>query len=383
MKVVGIIVEYNPFHNGHLYHIEKIKELFPDSIIVAVMSGNFTQHGDVSILNKWDKTELALTYGVDLVVELPFAFATQSADVFARASIEILTHLQVDTLVFGSESNNIDMLKELATIQLNNKKYDKLVEEYLSEGINYPTALSKALFTISGKKIDKPNDILGLSYIREIIKQKSPIEPICIKRNNDFNSKVLNDDMTSATSIRYALSQNDDVSNYVPFYTQEKLKGNLFFTKDYFSLLKYKLLTDLDLSIYQTIEEGIENRFLKYIVSSKSMDEFLLKIKTKRYTYSKLMRMFTHILVNYTKEEAENFKSCEYIRILGFNQKGKEHLNKIKNNISIPLVVRFASLNHPMLKLEYRATCVYASILDEKEKEKLIEAEYKNGPIIH
>jgi len=119
---VGIIVEYNPFHNGHLYHIEKIKEMYPDATIVAVMSGNFTQRGEASILNKWDKTELALFYGVDLVVELPFVFATQGADIFAKGSVELLNYLDVDYLVFGSESNDLNKLKELADIQVNNKK---------------------------------------------------------------------------------------------------------------------------------------------------------------------------------------------------------------------------------------------------------------------
>lgn len=380
---VGIIVEYNPFHNGHLYHIEKIKEMYPDSTIIAIMSGNFTQRGDVSILNKWDKTELALFYGVDLVIELPFVFATQSADIFAKASIELLTHLKVDVLVFGSESNNIKLLTEIAHIQLENKKYDKLVEEYLKDGINYPTALSKALFTLTGKSINKPNDILGLSYIREIIKQKSNITPICIKRNNDFNSKELNDNITSATSIRYALERKEDISNYVPAFTSQKLKQKLAFTSCYFSILKYKLLTDQNLENYQTVDEGIENRLLKYIISSKNLDEFMLKIKTKRYTYSKLTRMFTHILVGFTKEEASSFKNCEYIRVLGFNFKGKEYLNKIKNDLEIPLVVKFASIKNNMLDLEFRATCAYASIFDEIEKQKIIEAEYKNGPIMY
>lgn len=383
MKTIGIIVEYNPFHNGHLYHIKKIKELYEDSRIIAVMSGNFTQHGDVSIINKWDKTELALKYGVDLVLELPFIFATQGADVFAKASIQILTKMNVDVLVFGSETNNIKLLKELADIQLNNKKYDKLVSEYLDEGINYPTALSKALFNLSGKKIEKPNDILGLAYIREIIKQNSNIEPVCIKRNNDFNSKELNDNITSATSIRYALSNNEDISNYVPEDTNLKLKNNLYFTSDYFSLLKYKILTDDDLSKYLTVDEGIENRLLKYIVSCKSFDEFILKIKTKRYTYSKLARMFNHILVGLTKEEASKYKDIEFIRILGFNYKGREYLNKIKNSIDVPLIVKFASFDHPLLDLEYRSTCAYASILNENDKQKVIESEYKNGPIMY
>lgn len=382
MKKVGIICEYNPFHNGHLYHIEKIKELYPDSCIILVMSGNFTERGDMSILNKWDKTKIALNHDVDLVVELPFAFATQSADVFAKASIELLTHLQVDVLVFGSESNQIKTLIELAHLQLESKKYQNLLKEYMDEGINYPTASSKALFELSGKKLEKPNDILGLSYVREIIAQKSPIEPVTIKRNNDYNSKELNSNITSATSIRYALSRKEDISAYVPEDTNQLLQKHAFFTEDYFSLLKYKILTEQDLSIYQTVDEGIENRLKKFIISSKSLEEFILKVKTKRYTYNKLNRMFIHILCNFTKEEAEYFQEVPYIRVLGFKIRGRDHLNKIKNDLKIPLVVRFASIRHPLLDLEFRTTCVYASILEEKEKQQLIEAEYKNEPLM-
>ena len=381
MKSVGIICEYNPFHNGHLYHINKVKELYPDHTIVLVMSGNFTQRGDVSIINKWDKTEIALHYGVDIVVELPYVFATESADKFAKASIEILDQLNVDYIVFGSESNNIEKLKEIADIQLNNKKYDKLVKEYLSEGINYPTALSKAIYTLTNKKIDKPNDILALSYIREIIKQEADIEPISIKRNNDYNSLELNDGMTSASSIRYALENNEDISSYVPDKTKEYL-DNPMFNNNYFSLLKYKILTEKDLSIYQTVDEGIKNRLKKYIINSKDLNEFILKVKTKRYTYNKLNRMFNHIICNFTKEEAEQFTEIEYIRILGFSYKGQTYLNKIKKEIEIPIITTFSNIKSDMLDVEFRTTCVYASVLNEKDKIKLIESEYKNSPII-
>lgn len=381
MKNIGIICEYNPFHNGHLFHINKIKEMFPDSRIIAVMSGNFTQRGDASIIDKWDKTELSLFYGVDLVVELPFVFASQGADIFARSSIEILSSLNVDYLVFGSETNNIDVLSNMASAQFN-KKYDKLVKEFLDEGINYPTALSKALYEITGKKIDKPNDILGITYIREIIKQKSSIEPICIKRNNDYNSVELNDSLTSATSIRYALFHNEDVSTYVPEQTNLKLKNNLHFIDNYFNLLKYKVLTDNDLSKYQTVDEGIENRILKYIVLARDLNELILKVKTKRYTYNKLNRMFTHIICNFTKEEAKSFEHVEYIRVLGFNSKGRNYLNEIKKDISIPIITNFSSIKSKMLDIEYRATCVYASTLNEKDKIELITNEYKNSPII-
>ena len=382
MKSVGIICEYNPFHNGHLYHLNKVKEMFPDYTIILVMSGNFTERGDMSIINKWDKTDSALHYGVDLVIELPFVFASQSADIFARGSIQILNSLNVDYLVFGSESNDINKLIEMAKIQLDNKKYNSLVKDYMSEGINYPTALSKALYDLTGKKIIKPNDILGVTYIREILKLNSKIKPITIKRNDNYNCTELEDFMSSATSIRYALKNNSDVSKQVPEYVLPFL-NKLHFIDDYFGILKYNILNNMDsLDKFQTVDEGIDNRIKKYIINSKSLDELILKIKTKRYTYNKLNRMFTHILCNFTKEEASLFKDIEYIRVLGFSNNGRLYLNNIKKDVDIPIITNFSSIKSKMLDIEFRTTCVYACLLEEKEKISLIESEYKNSPIM-
>ncbi len=381
MKKIGIICEYNPFHNGHLYHISKIKEMFDDSLIILVMSGNFTQRGEASIIPKYSKCDIALLSGIDLVIELPFIFATQSADVFAKTSIEILDKLNVDYVVFGSETNDINKLTMLAKTQINNKKYDKLVKEYLDKGVNYPTALSKALYQLTDKKIDKPNDILGVSYIREILKLNSNITPICIKRSNDYNSIELNDNITSASSIRYALSNGDDVKNYVPEYVYGYLK-NPIFTKNYFNLLKYKIMTENTLEEYQTVDEGIQNRIKKCIIKSKDLDDLILKVKTKRYTYNKLSRMFIHILCNLKKEEVKKYNKISYIRVLGFNIKGRNYLNEIKKDIDIPIITNFSRTNDPILDIEMRSTCVYASILNEKDKINLIESEYKDFPII-
>ena len=382
MEKIGIICEYNPFHNGHLYHIKKIKEMFPDSLIVLVMSGNFTQRGDVSIIPKEKKCDIALNFGVDLIVELPFVFATQSADIFAASAIKILDELDVNYLIFGSECDDIKKLEELAIIQVNNKKYDKLVKNFLDEGINYPTALSKALFEISGKKVNKPNDILGITYIREIYKINSSIKPLTIKRNNDYNSIELNEEMTSATSIRYALKQNDNVSSYIPSYVEKNLNDKLFFNEEYFQILKYKIMSESNLEKFQTVDEGIENRIKKYILNSKDLNDLILKIKTKRYTYNKLSRMFTHILCNFTKDEANIYKDVTYIRILGFNYKGRNYLNTIKKEINIPIISNFSKLNDPILDIEFRSTCVYVSILNKKDKINLIESENKNFHII-
>ena len=175
--IVGIIAEYNPFHNGHLYHIEKVKEMFPDSPIILVLGGNFTQRGDISILDKWEKTAIAIKYGIDLVVELPFPFSCASADIFAKGSIDILNHLGVTDLVFGSESDDIKGIKRLVETQLFNKDFDSLVQVYLRMGYNYPTSLSKALEDITGDCFKLPNDILGISYVKVILSNNYKITP--------------------------------------------------------------------------------------------------------------------------------------------------------------------------------------------------------------
>lgn len=370
---IGIICEYSPFHNGHLYHIEKIKEMYPDSTIVLVMSSNFLERGDVSILNKWDKTEISLKYGVDIVIELPFVFSSQSADIFSRGAIEILKNIGVEKLVFGSELNDIEKLKECAKIQTT-KSFDKEVKKYLNDGINYPTALSKVLDEKLGFSIKSPNDLLGVSYIKEIIKQKANIEPICIKRTNDFHNKKLSSSITSATSIREALKNKKNIKKYVPTLTYKKLKGNIHNIDDYFEYLKYKIISDNDLSKYQTVDEGIESRIKKYINTSNSFDELIENIKTKRYTYNKISRMLIHILCSFTKEEAKDLKS-EYIRILGFNEKGKKYLNSIKKKTSIPIITGYSNINSKILDIEYRVNNIY-SLTDKS----LIEKELK-GPI--
>ena len=185
MKIIGIIAEYNPFHLGHLYQINKIKEIYPDSIIIAIISTNFTQRGDISIINKWNKTKICLDNNIDIVLELPYTYATQSADIFANGALKILNSMNIDTLVFGTEKDNINELIKLAKIQIDNKEYDNIVKNYLSKGLNYPTAMSKALENISNIKIDKPNDLLALSlsiaaYVAPKVAKQQSIE-IAIK----------------------------------------------------------------------------------------------------------------------------------------------------------------------------------------------------------
>ena len=380
MKKIGIICEYNPFHNGHLYHIEKIKEMFPDSCIVLVMSGNFTERGEISLINKWNKTKIALNHNIDLVLELPFPFACESADTFASGAIRILSYFNVDYLVFGSECNDINLFYELANIQLNNQDYDYLVKEYLNQGYNYPTSMSKALEDLSDYKIKSPNDLLGLSYVKQIILQESNIIPKTIKRTNDYHSETITSSITSATSIRKALEQDEDIKNYVPEDVLEYLPTKNF-QKQFFKLLKYKLISEIDeLDKYMDVSEGIDNRIKKCILKCQTYDELIENIKTKRYTYNRLNRMFIHILTNYTKEKSQKFKIMNYIKVLGFNKKGSDLIKEIKKEDFIPIITNYSDLDNPMLDYELQVAFIYNMIMN-KEEYNLIEL--KSVPIKH
>ena len=364
MQKVGIICEYNPFHNGHLYHINKIKEIFDDPTIILVMSSHFTQRGNVSILNKWDKTKIALDNGVDLVVELPFEFSTQSSDIFAKGAIGILNHLGCEYIVFGSESNDIVKLNKLAEIQ-NTIEYNYEVKKLMKEGTSYPKAASSALKHLHGEEVDTPNDILALSYIKEIKRINSDITPLSIKRTNDFNSNKIQGNIISANLIRNNLDKIE-ISKYVP-----KNAIRNYYNVNYFNYLKYKIMSDTDLSIYQTVDEGIENKLKKGIDNSNTIDELILNIKSKRYTYNKISRMLIHILTSFTKEEAKKRKEIRYIRVLGFNKKGRSYLNSIKKDIKVPIYTNF----NKDLELELKVTKIYALIVNDPS---LISKEIKN-----
>lgn len=375
MKAIGIVAEYNPFHNGHLYQINKIKEKYPDYAIVVVMTGNFTERGDVSIINKFTRSKIALLNGVDLVVELPFPFATQSADTFAYGAITILEKLNVEKVIFGSESDNVKDLEEIVECQLNNNEFDRLVHIYSKFGNNYPTSLSLALKDLTGKIIDTPNDLLGISYIKAIKQNNYKIKYETIKRTNDYHNKLIDNEISSATAIRLALKNNEDISKLIPENELNKL-NNLHFIEDYFPYLKYKIITEKDLSIYQTVSEGIENLMKKQIINCNSYASFVNSLVSKRYTNNKVQRMLLHILVGFTKEEASIMKNISYIRLLGFSDKGRLYLNSIKKELDIPLISKINRTKDKMLEKEIETTKIYALPYNNYLEE--IENEYKN-----
>ena len=372
MEKIGIICEYNPFHNGHIYHIEKIHEMYPDSIVILVMSGNIVQRGEFSVLDKWEKTDVALDY-VDLVVELPSIFTIQSADGFAYGAVTILKNLKVDKIVFGTENLDVGDFVKIATAQ-KDAKFNECVLDCLNEGINYPTALSKATYEFTGIKIDKPNDLLGLSYVKEML--STSIEPVTIRRTNDYHDVILDGSIVSATSIREALKNKIDIKKYVPLKTYNYLKNYKF--DDYFDLLKYKIISEIDnLDIYLNVDEGFHNRIKKYIYECNSLDELINKVKTKRYTYNKIKRMFLCILLGVTKKLNDEMLDIKYIRVLGFNDKGSKYLKNIKEYSDVPIITNFTN-KYKSLDFELKVSYMY--YLNKKDKDFTIE--YKHKPII-
>lgn len=377
MNSIGIIAEYNPFHNGHLYHLNKIKETYPDATIILVMTGNFTERGDVAIIDKWKRSEIALKAGIDLVVELPYPFATQSADYFSYGAITLLEKLKVDKVVFGSESNNIKALEEIAKTQLEYEEFDQLVKIYSKLGNNYPTSISLAIKDLTQKEIKTPNDLLGVSYIKTILQNKYNIKAETIKRTNNYHEEELTGTISSATAIRTSLKTDENIINQVPDFVLPYLT-DLHDIEDYFNILKYKIITEKDLSIYNTVNEGIDKKLKKEILNAKSIKELINLVKSKRYTYNKISRMLIHILCNYTKEKNKSFNDIKYIRILGFNNKGKTYLNKTKKDIDIEIISKIKKDKDQMLEFEIDTTKIYALSLPQEKQLELIEKEYKN-----
>ena len=376
MHIIGLIAEYNPLHLGHIYQINKIKELYPNSIIILVTNSTFTQRGEVSILNKWNKTKLCLDNKIDLIFELPFVYASQSADIFAKGALEILNHLQIDTLVFGSESNDINMLYNIANTQINNPNYNKYIKEYLAKGLNYPTAISKTLEKLINQSTNNPNDLLAISYIKEIIRNNYKINFVSIKRTNNYHSTKIESNIVNASLLRKLHLNNTPIDKYLPPNTINYLYKNLS-NNNYFTYLKYEIISTDNLSIYQTVDEGIDSRIKKAIKISNNWEELIQNIKTKRYTYNKINRMLIHILTSLTKEECQNIK-IDYLRLLGFTPTGQKYLNKIKKDITIPIITTYKKNISKLLDIELRATSIY----NLETKDNLEKQEYTHKPII-
>ena len=376
-NVLGIICEYNPFHNGHLYHLNEAKKLTNSDYSVAVISGNFSQRGDPAIVSKWIKTEMALKCGVDLVLELPTIYSISSAENFAYGAIKILDSLNlVDYLCFGSECGDISILDDIVQVLVEEPKaYRTLLSHELSTGVSFPKAREKALMMYLGNMrrfanvLSSPNNILGIEYLKALKRRKSAILPAAIRRKGQGyhdTSVPLDSSFASASFLRKSFRELSSLDGtFIPsrdsFLSQIPepalsaciQEGALFtpvFPDDLSAQLQYRLLQAVrgheDLSRYADVSPELADRLLKLVLSPADFSRRIEQLKTKQYTYTRISRALIHLLLNLTREAQQQQKEADYvsyIRILGFRKSAGPLLNAMKKNASLPIITKTAN----------------------------------------
>lgn len=361
MKICGIVAEYNPFHNGHKYQIDKIKEELKADAIVVVMSGNFIQRGQPALFDKWTRTKMALLNGVDLVVELPTYYSVSSAEYFATGGIGLLNSLGIiDDVCFGASTEDIDTLKRIANVLfLEPEGFKKLLHSDLKRGASFPIARSNALKNFLKKEYDAKyiadilldsNNILAIEYLKALQYLNSDMSAVAIKRKGAaYNSLEIVDNIASATAIREKIMNNDfeTVSNLIPdncyrIMDEEILNGKMPVSINDFEkeiLYSFRKMSVEDISLLNDVTEGLENILKKSSNEKYTLDEFIETVKSKRYTKTRIQRLCMNALLEIKKKDVECYKhNLQYIRVLGFNKIGEKLLSKIHNNANLPIV---------------------------------------------
>lgn len=365
------------------------------------MSGQFLQRGEPAVVPKHVRTKLALQAGADLVIELPYSYSTQHASIFAKGAISILDSLKCDYVCFGSEEGKIEPFYEL----MNQKKQltssiNKSIRTFLDKGLSYPAAYSTALqknLDSSQLDVSLPNNILGIHYLEAIEHFGSQMKGRTIQRiaANYHDEETNHHSIASATAIRKILKgDNQSISEFVPSFTKDSIEeyideyGTLHSWNEYLPFLKYKLMTSTKEELEEIYEavEGLERRVLHSVLNCLNFEELMTSIKTKRYTWTRIQRLLTHILTNTSKREMATILEKDrvpYIRLLGMSSMGKTYLNSKKKLIELPIYTTINQQNHKELSTDLKATHAYASILTLGNQQKLIKTEYSLYPIIY
>lgn len=352
MKTAGIICEYNPFHTGHKYHIDHIKQEF--DAIVCIMSGSFVQRGGIAIYDKWTRARSALENGADLVLELPVAYALSSAEGFSKGGVKILDATGVvDALCFGSESGDISELTSCAkALLLETPEISQKIKAFMNEGLPYAKARANAYAGILDTQLlSQPNNILAIEYIKAILKSGSKLEPLTVKRKGSgYHDEEVIDGFASASLLREKIRIGEDVSTFTPY---DLLASVTYDVNRLTSAFKYKLRTEGENAFagIPDMEPGLANRFLNEL-DRDSISEIVDAVKTKRYAHTRLRRIVARILLGLT----EDTKSPDYIRVLGMSTKGKSLLSEMREKASFPIVNKVADFKDDAILPDILAT---------------------------
>ena len=407
-NVLGIIAEYNPFHNGHLYQIEEAKRQTGAKYVVAVITGNFTQRGNTSIVNKWAKARMALENGVDIVIELPTLYSVSSAENFAQGAIKILDSLNiVDTLCFGTETEDFAALNNIANVLYNEpKEFTSLISHELSKGVSYPKARDNALMIYLNdikrytSILSGSNNILAIEYLKALKKLKSSIRPFAIKREKVYyNDTKIVDEFASSTAIRKMIAEEEysDMRKVMPIESYMILKEEIEKGHDVIDLIKFEneILYQLrkmsiqEIAQIPDVTEGLENLIKKAANSCNNLIELANIIKSKRYTQTRIQRILVYVLLGITKKDMDlSKKVVPYVRVLGFNEIGKEILSEVcRTNQKIQMITspkRFMELNtnknlRELMLKDIFATNIYTLGYDE---DSVANLDFTNGLVI-
>ncbi|PZE22496.1 nucleotidyltransferase [Paenibacillus xerothermodurans] len=409
MKTVGLIVEYNPLHNGHYYHFQQSKKSCEADAAIAVMSGHFLQRGEPAVAGKWARAEMALRMGVDLVIELPVAYSAQPAEWFAFGAVSALAATGVvDTLCFGSEIGDIGWLQAVAdAMHQETEAFQSLLQQQLKAGVPYPAAYGSAVARyVKGTdpaELAQPNNTLGLHYLIALRRLRSPIQPVSVARQKaGYNQVDITDNaIASATAVRRIMFEQGalaEIAPYVPEATmailaREQAAGRSPISWDRYTkplLLQLLHHGSAELAAFHEVSEGLEHR-IKQAVSGLSLggehviNDLIDLLKTKRYTRTKLQRMLLRILLNHTKEQLRPAVLAEgvpYLRVLGFSDKGRALLKRMKTAAKVPIVTKVTSMTGtcPLLQMDIQATSVYALGFEAASERELFR-DYYEPPI--
>ena len=408
MKIAGIIAEYNPFHNGHAYHLNQVRNKTYADYLIIVMSGNFMQRGVPAMLDKYTRAKMALMNGADLVLELPCMYACSSAEYFAKGAVTLLDNLNVvKHLGFGCENNNLEQLKSAASILVNEpEEYRNILQDSIKKGSSFPVARSMALneclkdSSFDSLTLASPNNILAIEYLKALYKSSSKIEPIAIKREGaGYNDTNLHSSYSSALAIRNVLftppkaGENSQtkfelIQNHVPQSVLELLQKQYLYTlpvttDDFSAILHYKLLIEVEKGFdeYLDVSKDLSDKIKKNLHSYTNFDSFCMLLKSKEITYTRICRCMIHILLNIKKTDFDldsRESLIPYARVLGFKNESSALLKEIKENSSIPLISVAADakefLSSPetsdyakrLFNLDINAALIYNSVIHGK-----------------
>lgn len=402
MKIVGLITEYNPFHNGHKYHLDEALKRTGSDYAIVVMSGNFVQRGTPAIMPKHLRTQIALESGVAIVIELPVLYATGSAELFATGAVSLLHSLNcVDFICFGTESGDIVALEQIAHILCDEpQEYKSALKKYLKSGNSFPLARQKAFNEITGNHslssiLESPNNILGIEYIKALYRLKSPIIPVAIQREeSNYHDTELKTVYSSASAIRNVLAQMEGNISYVRETLKKQIPPNSLslltdtfqkrypiYTNDFSLLLKYCLLTETKETLlsYMDINETLANRIYKNRNQFLSFEQFCEQIKTRDLTYTRVSRALLHILLQIKKTD---ITLPTYARILGFQKNSSSVLSILKQKSRIPLITKLSSASltekeSAFLQQDIFASDIYESVITNKFQTSFINEHEK------